>query len=310
MDISMTYDSPVDTTLYRPEPIPEPVPPLHQLRQEPIPAAPPVPRPEVEPAPSPQPQPSPQSTPQQAQIQPVPQPTPQRVAPRQVDNVQAINTPTAKAIQQPQPTLQDAAANVPSVSDEPSPTPQKVKKKEEEQALDAKRQMTAAAVPAPSDLNLHETPVPSVSVSPVAPSGLTPNPASRLAAGGGTPSAGGAAAPGGQAGTGLKGRGSATQALQNHEDCVSRQTEGKPIPPSCKMKDYASMQSVGPRPDADFQAAAAQRDARRKYKTDPGNADYWNRVGHNPSTFKPSENDHPTPGAYDSAKDQRVMTHQ
>jgi hypothetical protein len=306
MDISLTYDNPVDTELDRPEPIPQdiPPPPLRRLRQEPMTASP-APQSQVEPAPSPQPSTSPQ--PMQAQTEPVPQPAPQvKIAPRQVDNVQAVKTPSAKAMPQPQTALQDSPANVPTVSDEPAPAPMKVKKKEDEQALDAKRQM--AAVSAPSDLNLHDTPVPSVDSIPVPPSGLTANPSSRLAAGGGTPSAGSAgAAGGGQGAAGLKGRGSVTQALQNHDDCVTRQADGKPIPANCHMKDYASMQSTGPRPDADFQSAAAKRDARLKYKTDPGNYDYWKRVGHAPSSYHQTD-DHPTPGAYGNARDQRVMT--
>lgn len=301
IDISMTYNNDVDTELYRPEPIPEPEPtPVHRLRQEPLPSTPPVAQTEVEPAPAPSPKPQPV----QARTEPSPAPSPQiKVAPRQVDNLQAVNTPTAKAIPQPQPTVQDTASNIPTVSDEPAPSATKLKKKEDEQALDTKRQMAAA--PALSDLNVHEAQVPDVQASPVAPSGLTANPSSRLAASGGAPAAGGAA--GGQGASGLKGRGTATQALQNHEDCITRQTDGKPIPPNCHMQDFASMQSTGPRPDANLQAAAAARDARLKYKTAPGNYDYWKRVGHDPSAYHQTP-DHPTPGQYSSAKDQRVMT--
>jgi hypothetical protein len=307
MDIHVVYDdNVVDAELYRPEPIPDiPPPPLprpvHQLHQEPMTSwQPPVPQP----APSPSPQPAPQ----QAQAEPTPAPDTQlKVAPRQVDNIQAINSPVAKAIPQPQPALQNAPSSIPTVEDTPSPTPMKAKKKEEEETLDAKRQIANAPTP-PSDLNLHEASVPNVQLSPVAPSGLTPNPASRLASGGGAPAGGaaGAAGGGGSGVVGLKGRGTATQALQNHENCITRQTAGKPIPVPCNMKDLASMTPTGPKADADFQAAAAKRDANLKYKTDPGNADYWKRVGHAPDQYHNTE-DFAKPGQYSSAKDQRVM---
>ncbi len=292
MDIDIA-DQTVDTEIYRPEPLPDiPPPPLpkpvHTLRQEPQASWQPPVQQATEQTSTPQSTPQPQ----QAQAEPEPAPSPQlKVAPRQVDNIQAVNTPVAKAVPQPQPTLQNNVASVPTVEDTPSPAPMKAKKKEEEEALDAKRQLAKA--PSQSDLNLHETTVPNVELAPVAPSGLTPSPASKLASGGGAPAGGaaaGAAGGGGGSGiVGLKGRGTATQALQNHENCITRQTEGKPIPVPCNMKNLASMTPIGPKADADFQAAAAKRDANLKYKTSPGSTEYWKKVGHAPDQYHNTE---------------------
>ncbi len=96
-----------------------------------------------------------------------------------------------------------------------------------------------------------------------------------------------------------------TLALRDHEACASQVQAGRPIPARCHMSGLGDRVALGPKPDPDLEAAAARVDARLKYKTTPGNSDYWKRVG-----GAAIDRDLPLcsarPGTYSNAKDQRV----
>ncbi len=137
----------------------------------------------------------------------------------------------------------------------------------------AKPGRTARHIPAPT------VPAPVVIVTPATPTAIAPS--------------------------GPDSREKLVQALQNHAGCAALVRSGRPVPVTCHMGDLAGQTPLGPRPDADFQAAAAQVDARLKYKATPGNDDYWKRVAHGPG----GHDLHlcsDRPGTYANAKDQRV----
>jgi hypothetical protein len=94
-------------------------------------------------------------------------------------------------------------------------------------------------------------------------------------------------------------------ALQSHALCVSLVQSGKPLPATCHMNDLSQRVPLGPPADAALQAAAARVEYRLKYKTTPGNSDYWKRVA-----AVPTDSDlrlcSARPGTYTNAKDQRV----
>lgn len=241
----------------------------------PVPRPVPQPAPEAQSAPEAQPAPSPQIIPKPSVTPaPVPVPVPQ---PQVVPKPQPVAEPIPVPVSRPAPAL-------------------KAKHKDD----DVLAKTSPADITAVSDLKLHQAPdvvVPGI----VAPSGLTD-----ASQGSNQKASGGAAGGGALQGFGLKGRGVITQAMQNHEYCISLQTAGKPIPPTCQMADLASHAPLGPRPDAGLQAAVARKDFDLKYKTAPGNSDYWNRVVHVPTAA-----DHidpaPVKGAYSSQKAQRTM---
>ncbi|MFT4075380.1 MAG: hypothetical protein QM647_07580 [Asticcacaulis sp.] len=270
---------------------------------------PPIPQPDV------QPEPIPQVVPRE--VQPVETPKPADQAPRETQEAppSPVVAPAPQTV--PQPVVQPQPAkpitvNIPkekpldiagpaTLSETPAPpsVSTRVKKKTQEE-IQAKSQ---AAVGQVSDLNLHEVPnVNMPALEKVSPSGLAPP-----AGGGGR--LGSLQPPAGlPSGTGVLkgGRGQVTQSLQNHDWCVSAQQSGKPLPPDCQMTDLASQKNLGPKPDADFQAAVAKKDQNLRYKTSPGNTAYWNRVVHVP-TATDQRDQAPQPGAYSNAKDQRGM---
>lgn len=96
-----------------------------------------------------------------------------------------------------------------------------------------------------------------------------------------------------------------SQALQSHNDCVLRVQSGRNVPADCHMTGLRTQPPLGPKPDPDFQAAAARIDYEQKYRAAPGNTDYWKRVG-----GVPVDGDlhhcSARPGTYSNAKDQRV----
>jgi hypothetical protein len=261
---------------------------------------PPPPKPEVKPAPVPV------IVPREVQQPETPQPVDE--APRETEQAPPAVVP--QPVVQPQP-VKPITVTIPkekpldltapaTVADAPpSPSMSARAKKKAQEELDAKAQETVGQV---SDLNLHETPNINVpALQKVAPSGLAP------AGGGGR--LGAMQPPAGlPSGTGtLKGgRGQVTQALQNHDWCVSTQKSGKPLPADCQMTDLASQKNLGPKPDAGLQAAVAKKDKTLRYKTSAGNDAYWNRVTHVP-TAADQRDQAPQPGAYSNAKDQRNM---
>lgn len=314
------YDLPdpnqIDAELYRVEPVPLPEPKPDQ--PQPVERVTPRRTPEPEPQPvrqaqaeTPQPQTATSPTPVPiAQPAPVPVPVPDKsieVAPRDTESFQAVAKPVLK--QRNDRAVQSNDRSIPTIAaDEPQTNTDAVKKKKrEEEALDANPKL--AARHDATDLKVHEAPLPSVATAVPAPSGLSPD-TSRLAS---SPPAGGqSGAAGSQGATGaaalgvLKGgRNGVTQALQNHESCVQIQQKGKTPPRDCSMPELGQMTGLGLKPDARLQAAAAARDAEIRYKTQPGNADYWKRVNAAPqSRYEPP--DGPKPGQYSNPKDDRV----
>lgn len=281
----------IEAELYRPEPIPEPVPrPVIQTHE--LPKVQPQ-RQQAQPEPIPQPQP-PTVTPEP--YQPLP-----KVVPQTVEKLQNIKVPVVRT--QDEPRLQSATSAAPTLQPEEAARPVITAKKKEDEALDtAKPQLATSAPDRASDLKLHDTPLPSVQA--VAPSGL-PAPPSQASAGGkasGAGAAGGAEALGPLRG----GRSGVSQALQNHESCVDLQTRGKPVPPDCHMAALSDMKSLGPKADPRLQATVAAKEAYQRYKTQPGNTEYWKRVNGSPSPrFEPPEG--PQPGAYSNPKDDKIM---
>ena len=263
---------------------------------------PPKPEPEVKP------EPVPVIVPREVQQPDTPQPVDE--APRQMEQAPPAVVP--QPVVQPQP-VKPITVTIPkekplditapaTVADAPpSPSMSARAKKKAQEELDAKAQETVSQV---SDLNLHETPDINIpALQKVVPSGLAP------ADSGGGGRLGAMQPPAGlPSGVGaLKGgRGQVTQALQNHDWCVSTQKAGKPLPADCQMTDLASQKNLGPKPDAGLQAAVAKKDQTLRYKTSAGNDAYWNRVTHVP-TAADQRDQAPQPGAYSSAKDQRNM---
>jgi len=303
----------IDAELYRVEPLPEPQPPQVQVQPtervtprqtppEPVPqparqAQAQVPQPQT--ATSPQPVPTPQPA-------PVPDKSVQ-VAPRDTESFQSLTKPTLQTRSDRAVQSNDRA--IPTVAaDEPQTNPDATKKKKrEDEALDANPKL--AQQRDVTDLKVHETPLPSVAAAAPPPSGLSPDTshlASSPAAGGqagaaGTRGAAGAAALGQLRG----GRNGVTQALQNHESCVQIQQKGKTPPRDCNMTTLGQQAGLGLKPDAQLQAAAAARDAELRYKTQPGNADYWKRVNAGPQPrYQPD--DTVKPGQYSNDKDDRT----
>ncbi|WP_443747289.1 hypothetical protein [Asticcacaulis solisilvae] len=303
----------INAELYRVEPLPEPQPDQPQ----PQPSERVTPR-QTPPEPVPQPAqqaqvqtPQPQTA---ASPQPVPAPQPAPVpdkslqtAPRDTEAFQAVKPTTLS--NRTDRALQNNDRSMPTVAaDEPQRNPDATKKKKrEEEVLDANPKL--AQQHDVSDLKVHETPLPSVDAAPPAPSGLSPD-ASRQASAppaGGQSGAAGARGSAGAAALGqLKGgRNGVTQALQNHESCVDIQKKGKTPPKDCDMLALGQMNGLGLKPDAHLQAAAAARDADLRYKTQPGNTDYWKRVNDGPqSRYQPD--DTVKPGQYSNDKDDRT----
>ena len=283
-------DEPLPVELFEPIPPPEPVP---VERTEQVPDVQPR---QVQP-PEPQPQPIPQTQPQ-PQSQPAPYtPLPKPVAePR--DSVDAIRTPAIKTLNDNR--LKDAAVATPTLDAEPDPA-LKARQQDTDKVESKKTQLVTA--PSANDLDLHDAPLPVVKAAPE--TGLTDNKAKGATSAGGAP--GGAAS--GQSGIGLKGRGAATQALQNHENCAIKQIDGKPVPVDCNMKPLTQMTGLGtgdPASRAYYGPIVAKKEADARYKADPGNADYWKRVNAAPSPrYEPD--DQPRKGAYSNEKDQRVL---
>ncbi len=305
----------IDAELYQVEPVPQPdqpkVQPVERVqprRAEPEPVPQPAQQAEVQ---TPQPQtatsPQPVPTPQAA---PVPDKSIQ-VAPRDSESFQSVTKPTLRArndraVQSNDSALPTVAAEEPEIN-----TDAVKKKKREEEALDANPKLANRRDA--TDLRVHETPLPSVDAASPPPSGLSPD-TSRLAsspsntgqAGGQSGAAGSRGAAGAAAFGKLKGgRNGVTQALQNHESCIDIQKAGKTPPADCNMAELGQMGGLALKPDARLQAAAAARDAELRYKTQPGNADYWKRVNAAPqSRYEPSEGG--KPGQYSNPKDDRV----
>lgn len=289
----------IDTELYEFVPPEEQVEPVPVVRPREV-VEQPVER-QVQPEPQSQPKPEPVPVPQ-------PQPAPQVAQETYKSLPQAVNRPRddfdpvrkleAKRLND-QAVRADTSA--PSVA-EPETNPlanAKIKKKDEDGRVEALRQETLAARGA-SDLNLHETPAPSI--ANIAPSGLAADTPGR-SAGGGAPPAGGAVAGGGLKG----GRSGVSQALINHESCVALQQAGKPIPAGCNMKQLVQMQGLGtgdPAGRAHYGPIVAKKEAYDDYKRSAGNADYWNRV--NTVGKDKFDRNPPSKGAYSNPKDARV----
>jgi len=295
----------IDTELYRVEPMPQPEEPEVQPVERVVPR-----RTETPPAPQPQVQ----SQQPQTATAPVPVPTPQpapvpdkAVQTRDTETFQPLSRQSVRArndldVQSNNRPLPSVAAAEPDRQVDVAK-----KKKREDEALDANPKVARRRDV--TDLNVHEAALPSVDAAPPAPSGLSPD-ASHLASappGGGTSGAAGSRGAAGAAALGqLKGgRNGVTQALQNHESCVQIQQKGKTPPRDCNMVALGQMSPLGLKPDPRLQAAAAARDAELRYKTQPGNADYWKRVNAGPqSRYEPPEGG--KPGQYSNPKDDRV----
>ncbi len=286
---------PVD--LFEPIPPPEPVP-IERTQDVPDVQPRQVQPPEVEPQPQPPVQPQ-----VQPQTQPQSQPAPYTPLPKAVvtprDTVDAVRPPAIKTVSDNR--LKDAAVTTPTLDAEPDPA---LKAKQQEADKVETKKTLAVAAPSANDLDLHDAPLPVIKAAPE--TGLTDNKAKGATASAGGPPAG---AAGGLNGVGLKGRGAATQALQNHENCATKQVEGKPIPVDCNMKALARMNGLGtgdPASRAYYGPIVAKKEADARYKADPGNADYWKRVNAAPSPrYEPD--DQPHTGAYSNEKDQRVL---
>jgi hypothetical protein len=266
---------------------------------------------DVPPLPKPEPVPiiEPVVTPREVELQDTPQqvdeapqksePAPAVVAPQPVAQPQVVK-PITVQIPKEKPLDLTAPKTVADVPARPN-IGATVKKKTQEE-IEAAKKDTATQV---TDLNLHA--IDSVNLpalQKVQPSGLTPKGQAAAPEGG---RIGTVQLPlGGINGTGLKGgRGQVTQSLQNHDWCVATQKAGKPIPADCQMTDLASQRALGPKPDGDFQAAVAKKDANLLYKTTPGSTEYWKRVNKTP-TSRDRNDDLPQKGAYSDPKDQRV----
>ncbi len=269
------------------------------------------PRPQVTPREVQAPQAEPK--PEQAAAPPpsvVPQPQPPTPAPQvaiKTQTVPQVDIQQNQSRQFTQDKLADATSDVPEIARPHTTT----KKKKDE---DAGLQKPAADAGALSDLNLHQAAnAPPALAAGVEPSGLS---APGAAAGGkGAPAGAGALAglngAQGVVGKGMNGRGSLTQAMQNHDFCNTAVAKGKSPPPNCDMAALSGQANLGLKNRPDLKAAAAAVDANRAYKTGAGNSDYWNRVGGSPSTgvqpnFRPEDHD-PGPGAYSKPDDQDVM---
>jgi hypothetical protein len=297
----------IDAELYRVEPVPPPDEP----KVQPVERV--VPRPTQTP-PAPQPQPQVQTQQPQTATAPVPVPTPQpapvpdkAVTTRDTETFQPLSRQSVR--RQADLDVQSNDRALPSVAAaEPDRQVDVAKKKKrEDEALDANPKVASRRDV--TDLNVHEAALPAADAAPPAPSGLSPD-ASHLASQPPSGSASGAAGARGAAGAAalgqLKGgRNGVTQALQNHESCVQIQQKGKTPPSDCNMVALGQASPLGLKPDPRLQAAAAARDAELRYKTQPGNADYWKRVNAAPqSRYEPPEGG--KPGQYSNPKDDRV----
>ncbi len=297
----------IDAELYQVEPIPQPDEPKVQPVERQVPR-----RTETEVPPQPQ---APSQQPQTATA-PVPVPTTQpapvpdkslETAPRDTETFQPLARQNVRS--RAAPDVQSTAHALPSVAaEEPERnTDAAKKKKREEEALDANPKLANRRDV--TDLQVHQAALPSVDASAPAPSGLSPD-TSHLASSppaGGQSGATGARGAAGAAALGKLqgGRNGVTQALQNHESCVDIQKKGKTPPPDCNMVALGQMPALGLKPDARLQAAAAARDAELRYKTQPGNAEYWKRVNAAPqSRYEPPDGS--KPGQYSNPKDDRV----
>lgn len=303
------YQPPMDVEVYQiKEPPPEPVPVLKITPRE-------IQPPQVEPKPVPQPQPQVQeaaAAPARAtSVEPVPAPPSPVPSP-------AIKTQTIEKIELQQQQAKQLNQNIAANNTADLPTLESQTKTKQRKDEEAGLQKPVAGVTSLSSLNLHATPDSApVLEADVAPSGL-PAPGGGSPGGGGSPAAGGGggsvaglAGAQGIIGKDLKGRGSLTQAMQNHDYCAEAKIKGKTPPANCKTNALTGETSLGLVDRPDLQKAAGQRDANLQYKTGAGNSDYWNRVSGSPSTgiqpnFRPDDGV-PHKGAYSNPKDERVM---
>lgn len=290
-------DTPISVDLYEippPPPIQQPQPVIDL-----VPRHIDVPRPQQTPArteaaaANPAPVPAPQ-----------PQPAPQIAVRAQTDDVD---------IEKPAPLTraQQAALADSTVRAQVVQTLGKTKKRDDDEGL--QKPASAADAQALNDLSLHQAAnAPAMLDASVAPSGLNAPSGAQANAGGkpgGAPGGGGGGitiGPDGFIGKGVKGRGSLTQAMQNHDYCNTTVVKGKTPPPNCDMADLNGRGNLGLIDRPDLKKAAAQRDANLKYKTTPGNSDYWGRVNGSVSP-KWQPDDQSRKGAYSDPKDQRVM---
>ena len=317
MNLPTFDDPPLEVELYdvpppEPEPVPVPKPVVDEdVRPVETPREQPVEQPPERPIETPQPveQPQPQTVPAPPQPTIAENPRPSTtVKPVEIPDFTTPRSPTVRQQTQRDVTADNRSA--PTVT--PTPTASLgVKKKNKDEDLQAKATATASQSDTSRDvtaLNLHEPPriAPDAPASPIAPSGLA-NSGSKPAGGGSNTTLPPGALQG--ANGSLKGgRSGVAQAIQNHNSCVSIQQKGKPIPQGCNMADMNAMGNLGPKPDADFQAAAARRDANLRYKTDARSTEYWQRVNAAPQPGSAGRDDGlPQKGAYSGAKDQRVM---
>lgn len=96
-------------------------------------------------------------------------------------------------------------------------------------------------------------------------------------------------------------------ALRHGQACRKAIMSGGPLPPDCPERGYAHARPLPVKPGAQpyWEAQVAANEAQRRYKADPGNVDYWKRVnGTGSPRYSPP--DLPTPGAYDTRKQQMM----
>jgi len=94
-------------------------------------------------------------------------------------------------------------------------------------------------------------------------------------------------------------------ALRHGQACRKAMMDGTRLPPDCPERGYASAGALPVKPGRQpyWEAQIAANEAARRYKSDPGNVDYWKRVD-GPDSPRYTPPDLPAPGVYSTEKAQ------
>ncbi|WP_343685089.1 hypothetical protein [Asticcacaulis sp.] len=94
-------------------------------------------------------------------------------------------------------------------------------------------------------------------------------------------------------------------ALRHGQACRKALMNGTALPPDCPERGVAPVRPlpVKPGPQPYWEAQVAATEAERRYRSEPGNVDYWKRVN-GPDSPRYTPPDLPAPGVYSTEKGQ------
>ncbi|MFT3995968.1 MAG: hypothetical protein QM667_01055 [Asticcacaulis sp.] len=105
----------------------------------------------------------------------------------------------------------------------------------------------------------------------------------------------------------LEGQERLGRALRHGQDCRKALMDGTTLPPDCPSRGYVDAKPLPVKPGKQtyWDAQVSANEAARRYKSDPGNVDYWKRVN-GPDSPRYTPPDLPAPGVYSTEKQQMM----